>query len=426
VRRWLGITLAAILILVVGGAVAIHALSGAGPIPPATVDFAALGDEERAELVVRGRYVARAADCEACHKSPDGLSYAGGLAMETPFGTIYGTNITPSKEHGIGGWSADDLYRSMVYGIMPDGTRLYPAMPYTSYHFTTRADVDALWAYLMSRPPVAKPDRPAEMMFPFNIRPAIAVWNLVFRPAETELAPVDGRTEDWHRGRYLVDVLGHCGECHTPRNLAYAMIEGEHLKGEVIEGALAPDITPEGLAERGWTPEDLKRFMAVGLSPQGTMTFRMYPVLNHSTKYLTEQDLRAMVGYLMDGVGPLETKPVPAGDTAGADLEAGRALYVGLCAGCHGTEGEGHPHASVPLDTNTTAMLEDPINLVKIIRDGVPARRLADEERMQEMPAFGSRLDADEMAALVNYMRATWGARPADVTPGQVAEIDDR
>lgn len=402
--------------------------AGAGRIPPATVAFDKLTPEEHRALVDRGRYVARAADCAACHVSEDGLAYAGGFVMTTPFGTIYGTNITPSREHGIGGWTADDLYRAVVWGILPDGGHLYPAMPYTSYHAMSRANVDALWAYLMTRPPIDKPDRPHDLRFPFNIRPAVAYWNMLFRPGATELPAVEGKSEQWHRGRYLVDVLGHCGDCHTPRNFAFAKTD-RHLKGAVIEGDLAPDISPEGLAARGWTPGDLRSFMATGLSPQGTTTLGMYPVLDHSTRYLTDADLDAMVHYLLDGAPPPGRPIVASGKAsrrADAAATAGRHLYVGLCAGCHGAAGEGRPHASVPLATNTTPMFENPRNLIKVIRDGIPARRLAGNERMQEMPAFGDRLTDREMADLVNYLRLTWGGRPADVTAGQVAELGRR
>jgi mono/diheme cytochrome c family protein len=401
--------------------------AGAGAIPPATVAFDQLTAEEHRELIDRGRYVARAADCEACHVSEDGLAYAGGYAMETPFGTIYGTNITPSREHGIGGWTADDLYRSMVYGILPDGGHLYPAMPYTSYHATTRADVDALWAYLMTRPAIDKPDRPPEMVFPFNIRPAIAFWNLLFRPGPDTLPAIPDKSEAWHRGRYLVDVLGHCGDCHTPRNFAFAKTD-RHLKGEVLEGDLAPDISPAGLAERGWTAEDLKAFMAVGISPQGAATLGMYPVLAHSSKYLTSGDLDAMAEYLMDGTSPGGPTPAVArgegsAEPDGSRIHSGRLTYIGLCAGCHGPQGQGRPNASVPMNGNTTPMLENPRNLVKVIRDGIPPRHFAGMERMQEMPAFGDQLTDQEIADLVNYLRVTWGGRPGDVTAQSVAAI---
>ncbi|MCT8266276.1 cytochrome c [Afifella sp. JA880] len=411
----------AVAAVLAGGALAVYfVFTGPGTIPPATIDFTKLTHEERARMVERGRYVARAADCGACHMSQDGVALAGGLPMETPFGTLYGTNITPSRDHGIGNWTADDLYRALVWGINPDGSHLYPAMPYTSYHYMTRADVDALFIYLMAQRPIDKPDHGPDLTFPFNIRPAVAFWNLVYRPDGRELPEAADKPELWHRGRYLVDVAGHCGECHTPRNIAFAKTN-EHLKGEVMEGALAPDISATGLVRRGWEKQDLGAFLKDGLSPQGTMTFRMYPVLSHSTKYLKDDDIDAVVTYLMDGAERTGVSPVKPALADGQ--ENGRHLYVGLCAGCHGIDGEGQPHASVPLDTNTTAMLDNPLNLIRIISEGVPARPLGGHERMQEMPAFADRLTDRELADLANYLRERWGGQPPDIDASEIAEL---
>jgi mono/diheme cytochrome c family protein len=307
----------------------------------------------------------------------------------------------------------------MVWGIGRGGKHLYPAMPYASYHAVDRADVDALWVWLMARRPVDLPNRPSELPFPFNIRPAIAFWNFLFLPEATSLPAAPAESDEWRRGRYLVDVLGHCGECHTPRNLAYAKTD-EHLQGGVIEGATAPDITPTALAARGFTHEDLAAFLRTGLSPQGVMTFNMYPVLEHSTRYLPDEDLAAMITYLMDGTEWTE----PAAESTGSLLgHPGETLYLGLCAGCHGSDGEGFPHGSVPLDTNTTAMLEDPRNLVRVITEGIPARRLASGERMQEMPGFADRMTTAEISALSNYLRERWGGQPGDVRDATVARI---
>lgn len=413
--RWLiGLALLGLL-----AAVGLYFLvSGPGRIPPATVDLASLSGEQKEQLTAQGQAVARASDCAACHTAPDGPALAGGLPLETPFGTIYSTNITPSTEHGIGAWSADDLYSSMVWGLGLGGRHLYPAMPYTSYHPIARADVDALWVWLMTQRPVELPNRSAELMFPFNIRPAIAFWNFAFLRRGTDLPEVPDKSEEWHRGRYLVDVLGHCGECHTPRNMAYALRPAEHLRGAVIEGATAPDITAAGLSARGWTADDLTSFFRRGLSPQGVMTFNMFPVLEHSTRHLSDGDLGAMVAYLLDAA------PEPRAPVAGSSGdETGRTFYVGLCAGCHGTEGEGQPHGSVPMDTNTTAMLPDPRNLIRIIAEGIPARALAHGERMQPMPGFADRMTHEELAELVNYLREQWGNQPGDVVADAVAEI---
>ncbi|WP_204355344.1 c-type cytochrome [Roseovarius amoyensis] len=408
-------TIAAVFIYVV--------FTGPGDIPPASRDLANLSAQDRFEMEQQGEYVARAGDCVACHKSSDGLSLAGGTPMETPVGTVYGSNITPSRDHGIADYSADDLYRAMVYGITPEGTHLYPAMPYTSYHAISRADNDALWVWLMAQNPVDRESRPAEMMFPFNLRPLLAFWNLIYRPDPpdqpiaglTDSAPDDDPSE---RGRYLVEVLGHCSECHTPRNFAYARKTDAHFEGTVIEGALAPDITPAGLARRGWNADDLAQFLGTGLSPQGVMTFRMFPVLNHSTKYMTPEDLQAVAHYLSKDVPPSE--PPAHRPEAIAQNSEGHQLYLGLCAGCHGSDGEGRPFGSIPLQGNTSAMFDNPLNLVRVIREGIPARHLTGDQRMQEMPAFDDTLDDDDLTALVNYLRQRWGGHDAPLAASQV------
>ena len=417
--RWLVGLLVLGLLLGVGAVAVYLFLPGPGPTPPATVDFATLDAPGRDALMARGEAVARAADCAACHTAEDGPALAGGLPLESPLGRIYSTNITPSVDHGIADWTADDLYSAMVWGIARGGRHLYPAMPYASYHAVDRADVDALWVWLMAQRPVDLPNRPSELPFPFNIRPAIAFWNFLFLPEATTLPDAPAASDEWRRGRYLVDVLGHCGECHTPRNFAYAKTD-EHLQGGVIEGATAPDITPSALAARGFTRQDLAAFLRTGLSPQGVMTFNMYPVLEHSTRYLSDEDLAAMITYLMDGADAPASAPFSPGSLPG---HPGGMLYLGLCAGCHGTDGEGLPHGSVPMDTNTTAMLKDPRNLVRIIAEGIPARRLSHGERMQEMPGFADRMTAAEVAALTNYLRERWGRQPGDVSDGTVARF---
>ena len=195
--------------------------SSSGSVPAATVDFASISPEQKQKLSDRGLQVFRAADCAACHSSPTtGAELAGGMAMVTPMGTLYGTNISPSKEHGIGNWSADDLYRAVARGMAPGRKNLYPAMPYASYHDITRADVDALWVWLQAQPAVEVANRQPEMNFPFSIRPGLALWNVLERPAG---APAPEASNSLERGAYLVNTLGHCGECHTPRTASFAM-----------------------------------------------------------------------------------------------------------------------------------------------------------------------------------------------------------
>lgn len=396
---------------------------GAGKIPPASVDFARLDDTQRQALVDRGARVARAGDCVACHLDPSGASeLGGGYPMMTPVGTIYGTNITPSRDHGIGTWSADDLYRAIAWGVAPGNRNLYPAMPYASYHQISREDSDALYAWLMAQPPVETPDRTPDLMFPFNLRPAVSFWNALFRPTARPYAPVAGAATYTVDGHYLVNVLGHCGECHTPRNLAFAMT-GDHLAGFTLEGAYAPDLRPQTLAAKGWTDGDLKAFLGQGLSALGVPTLTMYPVLRHSTRHLAPEELAVISAYLMQGAAGQGPGPRPRQVDPPA---AGRTLYLGLCAGCHGAQGEGQPASSVRLDSNTTAMFADPINLVRVIDQGIVERPLAEGLRMQKMPAYRDWLTDAQMADLVNYMRQQWGGHTETLTAADIAGIKER
>lgn len=407
-----------VLLAVVAGGILFWRGHGPGPIPAASVDVAQLDPAARAALVARGEKVARAADCTACHADPDGGSaLGGGLPMQTPMGTIYGTNISASKDHGIGNYTSDDLYRAVARGIAPGNRNLYPAMPYVSFHAISREDSDALYAWLMAQPPVEKANRPLDLAFPFNMRIALTFWNGLFRPAAAPYQPVAGASEYRFDGAYLVDVLGHCGECHTPRNLAYAMT-GDRLAGFVIEGSVAPDLRAEALARRGWTAEDLKTFLHRGVSPQGVMTLGMFPVLSHSTSHMDDAELTAITGYLLGNPAaatPARTVAVPPGGE-------GRTTYLGLCAGCHGAQGEGQPHSSVRLDINTTAMLDNPLNLVRIIDQGIGERDLAHGERMQTMPAYRKLLSDDQMTGLVNYLRQGWGGHADALAAADIAK----
>lgn len=358
--------------------------SSSGNTPPATVDFAALDTQATQQLYQRGEQVFRAGDCAACHSSPQsGNELAGAVSIVTPMGTLHGTNISPSKQHGIGNWTADDLYRAVAAGVAPGRKVLYPAMPYVSYHQITRADVDALWFWLMKQPAVEVANKPNAMNFPFNIRPAVAMWNVVNRPDPKEAEP---GTDEIARGKYLVNVLGHCAECHSPRTgITFAIDRSRDLGGNVIEGAYAPPLTPEAMSQRGWTKEHLVQFFRTGLSPQGSMTFRMFPVLEHSTSRMPEEDVRAMTAYLTQNQqmpGP-KVKPAPAQAQLNVN---GERLYLGLCAGCHGVQGDGQPHSAVPMRTNTTAMFSTPINLIRVIREGVPEHDLPNGGRVQTMP----------------------------------------
>ncbi|MDH6232173.1 mono/diheme cytochrome c family protein [Mesorhizobium soli] len=385
-----------------------------------------LSADQMKTLAKRGAYVAVAADCYACHTAKDGAPWAGGFAFETPFGTIYSTNISPDKEHGIGNWTRAEFHRAMRDGIGKGGVHLYPAMPYESYRKMTPEDVDAVYAYLMSREPMNVENKKNDLRFPFNIRQVLTFWNFVNLPGGT-LASDPARSETWNRGRYLVDALAHCGDCHTPRNLMQGMKQSEYLQGSVLEGVLAPDITKEGLAQMGFDPHILSVFMKSGLSAQGAMTGQMFDVVHFSTQYMTDDDLAALSAYLfdLDGLPKQSTPPAPPKPVEVAhDLaESARGTYLNLCSGCHGVDGEGIPHVVVPLATNASLRLASPRNLVHAVLHGIPAQHFPGLERMQSMPAFKDELNNQQLADLANWMRAVWGGKQPDVKPEDVDQV---
>jgi mono/diheme cytochrome c family protein len=377
-----------------------------------------------AEVVARGKYLAEAADCAACHSAPDGAPFAGGLPMQTGFGTIYATNVTPDPDHGLGRWSAEDFWRALHDGVRRDGQQLYPAMPYTSYRGMTRADADAIYAYIMQLRPMKVANRRTELKFPFNIRLGMLGWNLLF--LHNSLPAVSaGSSPAWQRGRYLVNVLGHCGECHTPRGIVGEMELSRSLTGFALGRVAAPDITPAGLASRGWTAAGLRAYLGRGLARQGSAFSDMHPVIMLSTRNLTAEDLAAVATYLL-GDNPPPPAPQPAVDraeSATAANGAGRMSYVALCAGCHGLDGDGVPNTVVSMRANSTLRLVDPRNLIVAMLDGIGAENFPHRASMQAMPGFSDKLSDAEAAALANYLRVTWGGQKADVTPAAVRAL---
>ncbi|MGH8434695.1 MAG: cytochrome c [Pseudomonas sp.] len=375
------------------------------------------------ELLERGKYLARAADCVACHSIEGGADYAGGLPLASPFGTIYGTNITPDLQHGIGHYSADDLFNALTEGKRPDGSKLYPAMPYTSYHLIKREDSDAIYAYLMSLEPIAKPSPQTSLAFPFNLRFGLAFWNMIYKD-RVQLQPTEGKSAAWQQGQYLVEVLGHCGECHTPRSITGALEQDKRLQGGELLGYLAPSLLADDLAARGWNPADLATFLKYGISAQGSMFNEMYPVFHHSIQHLPQDDHHAMATFLM-GDQPPPTKPVVPQPLAQLSDSAklGRQDYLNVCAGCHGGNGEGVPHVAVALNGNTTLRLDDPRNLLRVIDDGIHAQQFSGFERMQPMPGFVDKLSAEQLSNLLNYLRESWGGLPGDLSTARVTEL---
>jgi len=378
----------------------------------------ASGGKATPQVIEKGKYLARAGDCAGCHTAGQG-AFAGGVPLQTPFGVIYGTNITPDKEHGIGNWSADDFYRALHDGKSPQH-QLYPAMPYTSYRMLTREDSDAIYAYLMSVKPVAVANRENGMHFPFNLRFGMGVWKMLFLDDSLPDAS-KGQSVAWQRGRYLGNALGHCAECHTPRGMLGQMKNGEALAGSALGRIAAPALTPAALAARGWTPKDLAALLATGVAPQGSVFDEMHTVVHLSTQHLTAEDMQALATWLMGDQPPAAAALVPA--QAGTTLAAGRKTYLAVCAGCHGREGEGKPNVAVAMLGNSSVRDANPRNLVVATLDGIGEQRFPGNGAMQAMPGFARALSDQEIADLANFLRASWGGQPASLTADAVKAL---
>jgi mono/diheme cytochrome c family protein len=396
---------AAVVVLALAAVVAVQLASGLSGGPVQVV-------KPLPEVVARGKYLAEAADCAACHSAPGGAPYAGGLGMASGFGTIYATNITPDPDNGIGRWTSGDFWRALHEGVRRDGQPLYPAMPYTSYRGMTRADADAIYAYLMQLRPMKVANHVTALSFPYNIRLGMLGWDLLFL-ADSLPATSAGSSPAWQRGRYLVDVLGHCGECHTPRGLLGEMELSRSLTGFALGRVAAPDITPAGLASRGWTPASLAAYLGRGIAGPGSAFAEMHEVVVLSTRNLAQDDLLAMTTYLLGDKPP---SPAPAGEGQAPTDPAGRNTYVALCAGCHGLEGQGIPNTIVPLRGNSTLRLADPRNLIVATLDGIGPQNFPHRMSFSAMPAFADKLTDEQAAAMVNYLRTVWGGQKPDVT----------
>ena len=262
----------------------------------AVSSFALAADEAQ---VKRGEYLARAADCMACHTAEGGAPYAGGLPIHSPFGTIYGSNITPDKQYGIGNYSADEFFAAVTEGKRKDGANLYPAMPYTSYHLIKREDSDAILAYLMTIPPINRPAPQTALRFPFNVRMGLSGWNMLYGKS-VQLQPTEGKSPAWQRGQYMVEVMGHCGECHTPRDALGGLKPDLWLAGAPNpEGqGTIPNITPGSKAIGEWSEADIANYLETGFTPDFDSAGGSMTEVQQNVAHLPKADLEAIAAYL--------------------------------------------------------------------------------------------------------------------------------
>jgi mono/diheme cytochrome c family protein len=383
-----------------------------------------------ADPITRGEYLANAADCEVCHTAPGGAAFAGGLAIPLPFGTLYSTNITSDKDTGIGDYSDADFLNAVQRGIRKDGTRLYPAMPYPSYTYMTDADVLAIKAYLFSRPAVHAPNQADTLGFPYNQRWSMIFWSWFFN-ANSRFAPNTAQSAQWNRGAYLAEALAHCGECHTPRNLAFALDNRKKFAGALTAGWHAYNITPDkGTGIGGWSDDEVAAYLANGHAPdRGTAAGPMGEAVDQSFSHMTASDIAALVVYLRS-VPPIASAdlpatiapPAPASPGAGnASADAlGKKVFQEACVSCHDWTGVS---AISPFATIAGARaVNDPAgtNVVQIVLSGT--RRLTPKGAVS-MPSFGAAYTDTEIAAVANYVTARFGNAPSKVSDKDVAQL---
>ena len=374
------------------------------------------------ELITRGAYLARAGNCMACHTARGGDPYAGGRAIETPFGAVYTSNLTPDEQSGIGSWSPAHFWRALHNGRSKDGRLLYPAFPYTSYTQVTREDSDALFAYLRSLPAVFNPNHAHALEFPFNSQAALALWRaLYFKPGVYQLEP--GRDAQWNRGAYLVQGLGHCSACHAARNALGATTAGAGLAGGLIpvQNWYAPSLaSPHEAGVADWDEQDIVSLLKNGVSKNASVAGPMAGVVLGSTQYLTPDDLGAMAQYLKQ-LPPSTTAQSTVTNAVGST--AGAKLYETHCAGCHGMQGDGVPNAYPALAGNRAVTMPQTANLVQIVLHGGFAPATEGNPRPFGMPPFVLVLSDIEIAAVVTHLRQSWGNQAAGVTALDVNRI---
>jgi mono/diheme cytochrome c family protein len=383
-----------------------------------------------ASLIKKGEYLAKAADCLVCHTAKGGEAYAGGFAFVLPFGTLYSTNITPDKATGIGNYTDAQFLAAVHRGVRHDGANLYPAMPYTSYSYMTDADALAIKAYLFSLAPIDSPNKPNALAFPFNQRWAMGVWSAMFS-ANERFKPDAGKSAEWNRGAYVAEALAHCGECHTPRNLAFALNNRKKFGGALTAGWRAYNISSDEQSGVGaWQEEELIAYLARGHAPgHGSAGGPMGEAVDESFSQLAPEDIRAIVAYLRSVPGSVSsdlpaTLAPAAPDSHKEGLAAaesrGKQVYEGACVSCHGWSGISDINGYATL-TGARAV-NDPhgTNVAQIVLAGMKRTSPAG---VTEMPGFGAAYSDSDIAAVANYVTTRFGSSASNLSAAEIAKM---
>jgi mono/diheme cytochrome c family protein len=383
----------------------------------------------------KGEYLARAGDCVACHSAKGGKAFAGGLAMGTPMGTIYTTNITPDPDTGIGNYSLEDFDRAVRSGVAKDGHHLYPAMPYPSYAKISDEDLQDLYTFFMKNVPAVKqPNKPNEIPWYLSPRWPLAFWNLVFAP-KTGFTPRQDHDATWNRGAYLIEGLEHCGACHTPRGIAIqekALDAGSasYLAGAELDAWSAPNLRGDLRTGLGaWSVEELQAFLKSGHNDRGVAFGSMLDVVNNSTPYLTDDDTKAMSVFLKSLPATADQPQFAYDDSTAKSLQsgnpqkAGADTYLGACAACHGADGKGQPPFMPPLAGNPAVLDADPSSLINLVLNGAEPLVVKGVPDAYRMPQFRIQMNDEHIADVLSFVRSAWGNNADAVSTDQVKKL---
>ncbi|HEY8003330.1 MAG TPA: c-type cytochrome [Phenylobacterium sp.] len=383
------------------------------PSTPAPAPPQAVADTPQ---VARGRYLAIVGDCEGCHDRPGGESYAGGLPLNTPFGVIYTANITQDRETGIGGWTADDFWNAMHKGVRADGAKLYPAFPYPYFTHATRAESDALYAYLKTVPAVSYRPPPNKLPFPLNIRFLVTFWNMLnFRE---DPAPNAGPSA----GEHIVRGLGHCGACHSPKTFLGADKKGHDFEGGKLDNWFAPALNQDSRRGLGsWSDADVAEYLKTGRNGRANASASMADVVRYSTSQMTDADLRSVGAWL-------KAQPSHAAAPAARTLDPkvmamGQAIYVDECAACHAADGKAAPTEFPPLPGAAVTQSADPTTVIRFILSGTQTVATDARPTAFSMPSYAWKLNDAQVAAVATYVRNSWGNQAPPVSVSDVAKL---
>jgi mono/diheme cytochrome c family protein len=372
------------------------------------------------EVIEHGKALVVAGDCASCHTADPAKPFAGGKRIDTPFGAVYSPNLTPDRDTGIGNWSNDDFYRALRYGVAPNGSHYYPAFPYPYFSKMTRDDILAVRAYLATLAPVANQVPPPALRFPFNFRVLMRAWNyLFFRPGILE--PDQSKGTDWNRGRYLVEGLGHCGACHTPKNFFGADRRGHSLTGGPVDGWFAARLDrAERSGLKSWSVDDIVEYLQSGRNGKSHADGLMAEVIVNSTSKMSDGDIKAIAVYLKSLPAGI---PEPQGPTpTEAGMAAGKEVYAHNCIACHEADGSSSPRVYPPLNGNALLQSADASSTLRIILDGAQTVTTPRAPNTGSMPAYAKDLSDQQIADVTNYIRNSFGNAAPMVTTEQVAK----